>query len=538
MVREVRRVQVLGVLEVLGVLTAFALLTAGCEPSKPVLPPTANLQPRLDAADTLVRVGCFDCLTGAFAEYDAIRAVPHLAPVAVDAATTGAIRTALLVDLRERELGMSDDGYLERAKTLASSRDDINTPFAPAIDMVSTIAWRGAFDDKQAAAMMRQTRNRDAWYALFRSHAGESPFDAYLWLTIACATGESARLLQTAPAELTAPFEAFKTTTLIDYKMATCVGPRRPGGPPTAMTADAIVDLSKREPRFEELNYLLGIQAITRADLDGADAALRHAYAWHPAWPAATIALANVSLTAEDFDGALAFYEKTLALSPAHHDAELGRLRALSYLNRHDEAIAAATAIIDGHWNRGDALYWRAWNEMQLERFDPAWTDIEDAWKVWIHADVAKLAGIIAYRRHEPEVSRAKFETSRTMNSMDCETGFYLGLVDAELRLWQPTVDVFLSTAECLEKSRKNLAEEIAKIRASKDPEDRKAKKIARRERQLTIETRRLATSWFDTAVGYFNLSQKPEARQYAEKVSDDEQFGERARELLSRLEK
>jgi hypothetical protein len=36
--------------------------------------------------------------------------------------------------------------------------------------------------------------------------------------------------------------------------------------------------------------------------------------------------------------------------------------------------------------------------------------------------------------------------------------------------------------------------------------------------------------------VSYFSLSRKDEARQYAEKVADDEQFGERARDLLSRL--
>ena len=336
----------------------------------------------------------------------------------------------------------------------------------------------------------------------------------------------------------TAPFEAFKDAPLLDYKMATCVGPRRPGGPPTPMTADALADLLKAQPRFVELTYLLGIQAITRGDLEGADAWLRRAYEWHPRWHSVTIAIANVALTAEDFDGALDFYDKTLALLPGYPDAALGRLRALSYLNRHDEAIADATTMIDGHWNRGDALYWRAWNQMQLEHFDAAWSDIEDAWKIWIHADVAKLAGIIAYQRHQLEVSREKFGISQKMNGGDCETGFYLGLVDAELRLWQPTVEVFVGTADCLEKARQDLAQEIAKIRASNVPEDRKAKKIARRESQLTIETRRLATSWFNTAVGYFNLSQKPQARQYAEKVSDDEQFGARAKEMLARLDK
>ena len=45
-----------------------------------------------------------------------------------------------------------------------------------------------------------------------------------------------------------------------------------------------------------------------------------------------------------------------------------------------------------------------------------------------------------------------------------------------------------------------------------------------------------LATSWFDIAVAYYNMSRKTEARQFADKVANDEQFGERARGILSLL--
>ncbi len=512
---------------------------SACAPKVAVPPPAApSPEKRLAAADALLRVGCFDCLTEALREYDAVRATARAAAATADAATAGAVRAALLLELRTRELGMSDDGYLARARAMLDGRDDLKSRFAAALDMIDTMSWRGVGGDAQLAATIRLMRNREAWHALFRGDAGENEFSAYLWLTVACATGESARLLQASPDDLTSPFAAFKDAPLLAYKLATCPGPRQAGRPPVAMGADAIVELARREPRFVEVRYLLGVESITEGKLDEADADLRRAYEWHSRWPAVTFALANVALTAEDFDGALEFYQQTLALSPDHHDAELGRLRALSYLNRHDAAIAAADAMLEGHWNRGEALYWRAWNEMHLEHLDRAWTDIEDAWKIWIHADVAKLAGIIAYQRHELDVSRGKFDVSRKMNGDDCEISFYLGLVNAELRLWQPTVDVFVTTATCLEKSRRELTQEIAKIQASNTPPDRKAKKIARRERQFVIETRRLATSWFNTAVGYFNLSQKTQARQYAEKVSDDEQFGARARELLSRLEK
>jgi hypothetical protein len=44
------------------------------------------------------------------------------------------------------------------------------------------------------------------------------------------------------------------------------------------------------------------------------------------------------------------------------------------------------------------------------------------------------------------------------------------------------------------------------------------------------------ATSWFNTAAACFNRRRYVEARQYALHVTDDPQFGERARDLLSRI--
>jgi hypothetical protein len=44
------------------------------------------------------------------------------------------------------------------------------------------------------------------------------------------------------------------------------------------------------------------------------------------------------------------------------------------------------------------------------------------------------------------------------------------------------------------------------------------------------------ATVWFNAAAANFNLARTGEARRFAEKVADDEQFGERARTLLQRI--
>src|SRR5262249_19887405 len=106
----------------------------------------------------------------------------------------------------------------------------------------------------------------------------------------------------------------------------------------------------------------------------------------------------------------------------------------------------------------------------------------------------------------------------------------------ADQRQWPRTADVLAATAQCVDAMEQRLVEEIAHIRTSSDPPARQDRQIARRQREIANGRRMRATSWFNIAVAYFSLSQPSEAREYAERVADDEQFGERAREILARL--
>ena len=153
-----------------------------------------------------------------------------------------------------------------------------------------------------------------------------------------------------------------------------------------------------------------------------------------------------------------------------------------------------------------------------------------------MNSEVAKLAGLIAYRRRDLDVARQRFEEARRLNPTDCEVAYDLGIVHAEQRNWESTARVFVSAAACLEHAQRELAEAIVKIQASNSAPDRKAGQIARREQEIVVSRRRLATSWFNTAAANFNLARKPEARQYAEKVAADVEFGERARDLIAQL--
>src|SRR5439155_23813871 len=110
------------------------------------------------------------------------------------------------------------------------------------------------------------------------------------------------------------------------------------------------------------------------------------------------------------------------------------------------------------------------------------------------------------------DVARDKFDTGyNKMNPADCEGGFYLGVVQAEQRMWPATADTFITVASCLERARQKLTEEMGQIQASRLSSERKARQTAKREQQLRTTARMLATSCFNTAVAYFNLSRNTE---------------------------
>ncbi len=102
-------------------------------------------------------------------------------------------------------------------------------------------------------------------------------------------------------------------------------------------------------------------------------------------------------------------------------DARLGRLRNLSYLHAADDAIAAATAIIDtGTWHVGDAYYWRAWNRYQARQLDEAWADVRQAMSLLSNTAVYALAGSIAYARKDLDTAVAHFNRAFEIDPSNC----------------------------------------------------------------------------------------------------------------------
>ena len=497
------------------------LVLVGCGPQKVAVDPAIAARAAVADADANVRAGCFDCLVEALRQYESARTVSGMSGLAA----AGAVRASALLALRERELGTTDSGYLEQARVLLLVVPEMRDDVAPLLDVIDAMPWRagaGRSGHPDLAITIYQNRERRA--EDLRAKANRDILSAYVWLAYSCESGV-ARAMDSA--EVNAAIPAFADTLVIHYALAAVCGTSRPG---------ALDDIVAAEPRYREAVFYKGLKASGDRKLDDADARYREAYAWRKTWPAVTLAIANVSMSAEEFEQSRAFYDETLALAPLFPDALLGKLRALTYLVKPEEAMGVADQLIEIARYPGDAHYWKAYNELQLERYDAAWTDIEAADRSLINSDVPKLAGIIAINRQQLDVARQKLELAKQRNPNDCQTLYYLHLVLADQRQWSETVRGAVAASRCIDAAANGLREEIEAIRASDAPDARKARQIVAREQQIAAGMRMRATCWFNGAVASFNLSKKDEAREFAEKLADDEQFGERARQLLARL--
>jgi tetratricopeptide (TPR) repeat protein len=501
---------------------AVTLFLAACGPKKVVVDPAIAARATVAQADANLRAGCFDCLVEALKQYESTRTVSAVSGAAV----AGAFRASVLLALRERELGTTDSGYLEHARELLGALPEMQADATPLLEIVAAMPWRAGFGRPGRPDVLVTTiyANREQRADALRLNAARDEISAYMFIAYACESGAGLRI---GNADMRTAVGAMIDAPVVAYRLAIC---------PTSGLA-AIDEVVTREPRYKEAAFQKGLNATSARKLDEADARYREAYEWRKTWPAVTLALANVSMSAEEFEVSRQFYDETLALAPDFPDALLGKVRALTYLNSHEEAMSVADRLLALSRYPGDAHYWKAYNELELERTDAAWDDIEAADKSLINSDVPKLAGIIAIDRKQYDVARQKLETSRQRNSMDCTTHYYLLLVQAELRLWPDAVRSATTAAGCLTASEAGVRAEIASIRADdKLPEARKARMIAGRERQIANAIRMRASSWFNGAVANYNLARKDEAREFAQKIADDEQFGDRAKQLLALL--
>jgi tetratricopeptide (TPR) repeat protein len=475
----------------------------------------------LAIADAQEFEGCYDCLIEARDAYARI-GVGRARPLVV----SRLFEVQLLLALRAKELAMDPAVSFQEAQKLAPELpptvfaarylDDVADVLP---DDIGTPAAERSEDMRAHLSRLAGVSGEVEWLA-----AGplREPVGQYLALALDCSypfrQGRGQK-----------PFEAPSTAPpLVRYRAAICQTPN-----------DVVLTAVRTEvPRFVETSYFLARQAVAAAKDKGPGQArvlLADVYARFPTSPSVTYLDGNFNQLGGDCPKALARFDETIALRPTHENGLLGRTECLSYLGRHDEAIAEATHMIDIGARPTDALYWRAWNWRELKRLDTARTDIEAAKHRGFQSDVYRLAGMIEHDQDDLDPAEKDLQSVlRTPGSLDdCTAHWYLGLVYMKKTQWVDSGAAFVGAYHCYQSGVALDTAKLAQMQARTDLDpDFKASQIAGFEAALAEDRSQQYAAAYNAANHYARGGDLSKARSLLDIAAEDPALADRVRQL------
>jgi tetratricopeptide (TPR) repeat protein len=406
------------------------------------------LAARLAEADRLASRGCYLCLKEAAAAYAALFADSEDGEVA-----RKALENNLMISIREIELRVPDSGARQAAEQLQARVPESYAKYFSALDALggtdSEMVVRG-----QPLLLKQEFDARVKLTADLETDAAASPMKAYFFIALVI----QVRQFRDIKDQLGALLASHPQDLSLQYRIL-AVQP--------AYSAEVARDVIGRETGFGEVHLLMGQRAVLNGNLPAAYRELTRARQLLPDSVTIALALANVTFSYARYADSLALFERVIT-SPAsaglRPQAQLGRAKALSYLNRHDEAIGQLIELLstDPSNNPGEKYYWRAWNQLQAGRAQPAYDDAMSGLNAMRNDAIYRLAGMASFSLNRLAESRKFFEEALDMNRADCDSERYLGLLDSAEHSWKPASARFTTAASCYEAVLARLQNELA----------------------------------------------------------------------------
>jgi tetratricopeptide (TPR) repeat protein len=432
-------------------LALAAVCSLACATARPVTAARARISPetlaaRLAEADRLASRGCYLCLKEAASAYATLLELSDDVVL-----TRKALENNLMIALREIELRMPDSGAREAARQLQTSVG-VGVGYAryfSALDLLAAPVVTGGVTfqevrERREARVALATELQKEWPA--------SAMKAYFYLAAAFLANPSKEL----ELEIGGMLDTHSENLSLEYRVQTF---------PPLFSEDASRALIGKETGFGEVHFLLGQRAVFDARLADAHRELTRARELLPDSAAVSVALANVTFSYARYADALKLYERVLAAGP-DDVAALGRAKALSYLRRHTDAIAALDELLnDLGDNPGEKYYWRAWNRLQIGHAQQAYDDALAALKAMRNNDVYRLSGIASFNLNRIPEAREHFEhfvQALSMNRADCDSERYLGQIDSVERSWKSAFSRFSQAVACYDVAIVRLRRELA----------------------------------------------------------------------------
>jgi tetratricopeptide (TPR) repeat protein len=478
-------------------------------------------------ADALITAGCYRCLLEAADLYERAR-VRSQPPLEL---REQRFAVALLLALREKELGLPATRWSDAAASLAAT--GASPGDALYLDVVKATPWERAggsqdFDNPPRVTPDDRARWKMALSAMAVSAtAPRRVLDQYLLVTVFCSISPG------PPAQERLPLDLIDLNQpILEYRVGICNSDQR----------DRLAQALAAEPRLAEANFFLGRYELgavfTRRDwLTAALPLLSAAHDALPEVPIVSVTYAGALRARGALARAIAVYDEALAVRPAQREALLGRVVALTYLNRPAEAIVSASRMIElGTWYIGDAYYWRALNHYQSGDSMRAAEDVAIARQTLINSDVMTLSGRIAYDQQRRTDARADFTEARRLEPNNCVAAWYLGLIDIDDESWR-TADAMLSSAAgCYTAAAEAFRADLQQLPADL-PEDARQQQAADFDRRIIDSLRQAARSSFNAAQASLRIGDTAAAIDFARTAAAQQDMRERAEALIRSLE-
>jgi tetratricopeptide (TPR) repeat protein len=497
------------------------LLAASCAVKEsPRSFPRPELERQAADAASLVKKGSYVSLRQAVQIYSGLYTRPdvrkEVAPEFAEA--------ALLLAVREKELGMSDMSSMDAAlKVIGENR--ALAGLRPYVEIAGFMGVQGKGvigEVDERFATQETEENLKAREPEFRDKARADEFSAYMYGTLRSLLASPSEAVKEAQ-ELAA---LFPDSPLLKYMRA--IYPRE--------NEEWLSALLDQDPEFYEAAYHLGMIALSRGDLLQAEGHFLKMHEGIPESAQATILLATIAFALEEAERSLELYEKTLAIVPDYRDALLGQAVCLSTLGRSEEAISVCEKIISlGFWLLGESYYWLAWNQHELKDNASAEASIEQSkGRLPTSTEVFTLAGLIAMERGDPAKAEKEFLEAVRYNSANSQALFNLGAVTARNGDWTASGLYFEKAGFAFESEGRSLQERITQILYSSLAQKRKDRLLEKRKSQLDKTLLSRATAFYNAAAGYLNSGQKFKALEMATRSAEHPAFKEKAAGLTA----
>jgi len=512
-------------------IVVLSILFSFCAPKKKIeiAPQVIEYENKTKEADTLLKKGSYACLKEAFQIYNDLLSEPNYQ----EQIKEKLIKTGYLLTLREKELGILKNKYLEEPSDLIKRFPSLSefSLYLEIINLIPSETKGATQDEKVGISRVFSTwnilkKNIDTWNEQLKEKSETDEFFAYLYISLNRSLPFHIKTKEKP--DLTRLLEVFPDSPLIQYMLS--IYPKE--------NQKSLEELIKREPRFHEAYYFLGEIALGRGQLITAERNFLKAYEQIPESSSTIISLASICFSFEELEKSLEFHEEALRMAPAYRAALLGKALCLSYLRKNEEAIDTLNMLIKlGKYHMGEAHYWLAWNHNELENLDEAWEIIEKAKNYFVgYSQVLSLAGIIAFKKEKLDVAEENLKEALKLDPSNCEASYYLGKVYAAYQYWKESGVYFEKAALCNQGEEKALEDKIKKIENSDFSEERKDRLIKKKRIQLRKTILTKATFFYNAAAGYFNAGMKEQALNLAQKATLHSALKEKAEELIFKI--